>query len=84
MDDNDVAVEAWNSVLFDKFVRFKHLLIGGWPSPAGEIIRLAGVEGERLQALVVSGLRAALARYEKPIGIWAPSSTGCITSRNPA
>ena len=26
---NDVIVEAWNTVLFDKFCRFKHLLIDG-------------------------------------------------------
>jgi ubiquinone/menaquinone biosynthesis C-methylase UbiE len=27
--DNDIIVKAWNTVLFDKFVRFKHLLIDG-------------------------------------------------------
>ena len=27
MDDNALVVEAWNTVLFDKFTRFKHLLI---------------------------------------------------------
>ena len=26
MIDNNIVVEAWNTVLFDKFVRFKHLL----------------------------------------------------------
>jgi len=26
---NDIIIEAWNTVLFDKFVRFKHLLIDG-------------------------------------------------------
>ena len=26
---NDIVVEAWNTVLFDKFVRFKHLLVDG-------------------------------------------------------
>jgi ubiquinone/menaquinone biosynthesis C-methylase UbiE len=30
MDDtNDVIVRAWNTVLFDKFTRFKHLLVDG-------------------------------------------------------
>ena len=52
--------------------------------PAGEIIRLAGEDGERLKPQVVTALRAALARYAKPNGIWAPSSTWFITSRNPA
>ena len=27
--DNSVIVEAWNTVLFDKFVRFKHIVVGG-------------------------------------------------------
>src|SRR5687767_12777860 len=29
MNDNAVIVEAWNTVLFDKFVRFKHIVVGG-------------------------------------------------------
>lgn len=29
MNDNAIVVEAWNTVLFDKFTRFKHLLIDG-------------------------------------------------------
>ena len=28
-DGNDVIVEAWNTVLFDKFTRFKHIVVGG-------------------------------------------------------
>ena len=28
-DSNDIIIEAWNTVLFDKFVRFKHLLVDG-------------------------------------------------------
>jgi ubiquinone/menaquinone biosynthesis C-methylase UbiE len=28
-DSNSVIVEAWNTVLYDKFCRFKHLLVGG-------------------------------------------------------
>ncbi|MDA0687034.1 MAG: class I SAM-dependent methyltransferase [Proteobacteria bacterium] len=27
--ENDIVVEAWNTVLFDKFSRFKHLLVNG-------------------------------------------------------
>jgi SAM-dependent methyltransferase len=27
--ENSVIVEAWNTVLFDKFVRFKHIVVGG-------------------------------------------------------
>jgi ubiquinone/menaquinone biosynthesis C-methylase UbiE len=29
MNDNAVIVEAWNTVLFDKFARFKHIVVGG-------------------------------------------------------
>ena len=28
-DENDIIIEAWNTVLFDKFSRFKHLLVDG-------------------------------------------------------
>jgi ubiquinone/menaquinone biosynthesis C-methylase UbiE len=51
--------------------------------PAGEIIRLAGTEGERLKPVVVAALRETLARYERQDGVWAPSSTWHITARNP-
>jgi len=51
--------------------------------PAGEIIRLAGAEGERLKPKVVEALRESLARYERKDGVWAPSSTWFITARNP-
>ena len=37
VNDNDVVVRAWNTVLFDKFVRFKHLLIGGLASHSDEL-----------------------------------------------
>ncbi len=51
--------------------------------PAGEIIRLAGAEGERLKPKVVAALRETLARYGRNDGVWAPSSTWFITARNP-
>src|SRR4051812_47863147 len=28
-NENSIVIEAWNTVLFDKFVRFKHLMIDG-------------------------------------------------------
>jgi ubiquinone/menaquinone biosynthesis C-methylase UbiE len=52
--------------------------------PAGEIIRLAGEEGERLKPRVVAALRETLARYVRPNGVWGPSSTWFIRARNPA
>ena len=52
--------------------------------PAGEILRLAGHEGERLKPQVIAALRQTLAPYVRADGVWAPSSTWFITSTNPA
>lgn len=51
--------------------------------PAGEIIRLAGAEGEKRKPQVVAALRDALTVYARDDGIWAPSSTWFISARNP-
>ena len=51
--------------------------------PAGEIIRLAGAEGERLKPQVALALRETLSVYAREDGVWAPSSTWFITARNP-
>ena len=51
--------------------------------PAGEIIRLAGGEGERLKPQVVDALRETLSRYVRKEAVWAPSSTWFITAQNP-
>lgn len=51
--------------------------------PAGEIIRLAAEEGERLKPEVMAALREALTPYVTNDGVWAPSSTWFITARNP-
>ena len=51
--------------------------------PAGEIIRLAGADGERLKPAVVLALRETLSRYRRKDGIWAPSSAWFITALNP-
>jgi ubiquinone/menaquinone biosynthesis C-methylase UbiE len=51
--------------------------------PAGEIMRLAGAEGERLKPQVAAALRATLAKYLRTNGVWAPSSTWFISARNP-
>src|SRR3974390_1950176 len=39
MSDNDVVIEAWNTVLYDKFVRFKHLLVAGLAGHSDEVLR---------------------------------------------
>src|SRR5512144_734525 len=51
--------------------------------PAGEIIRLAGEEGEKRKPQVAAALKAAFAPFARPNGIWAPSSTWFITATNP-
>jgi ubiquinone/menaquinone biosynthesis C-methylase UbiE len=51
--------------------------------PAGEIIRLAGDEGERLKPQVIAALREAFAPYQRAGGIWAPSSTWIVAATNP-
>jgi ubiquinone/menaquinone biosynthesis C-methylase UbiE len=51
--------------------------------PAGEIIRLAGEEGEKRKPQVVMALRETLAKYVRADGVWAPSSTWFVTARNP-
>ena len=51
--------------------------------PAGEIIRLAGEEGEKRRPEVVAALRETLTRYARDDGVWAPSSTWFVTARNP-
>jgi ubiquinone/menaquinone biosynthesis C-methylase UbiE len=52
--------------------------------PAGEIIRLAEDEGERLKPEVVVALNEVFTKYQREDGgIWAPSSTWFVTAYNP-
>lgn len=51
--------------------------------PAGEIIRLAGEEGQKRKPQVVAALEKALEPYARSNGVWAPSSTWFITAKNP-
>jgi SAM-dependent methyltransferase len=48
--------------------------------PAGEIMRLAGEEGERRRPEVVAKLREALAPYASERGVVMPSSTWIVTA----
>ena len=52
--------------------------------PAGEIIRLAGDEGQKRKPQVAAALRETLARYVRKDGVWGPSSTWFITARSGA
>jgi len=39
VNENVIVVEAWNTVLFDKFERFKHLLVAGLSGHSDELLR---------------------------------------------
>ena len=52
--------------------------------PAGEIIRLAGEEGQKRKDQVVAALRTTLTPRQRADGIWARSSSWFVTGRNPA
>jgi SAM-dependent methyltransferase len=49
--------------------------------PAGEIIRLAGAEGERRRPQVVAVLREALEQFSTPEGYRAPASTWVVSAQ---
>ncbi len=50
--------------------------------PAGEILRLAGDEGQRLRPQVLDALREMLSRYDLgDAGVWAPSSAWVVRAR---
>jgi len=47
--ENDIVIEAWNTILFDKFRRFKHLLIDGLSAHSNEALaRHRHPEGARV------------------------------------
>jgi SAM-dependent methyltransferase len=52
--------------------------------PAGEVIRLAGDEAERIRPQITAALREAMAEFAHPDGVRAPASTWIITATVPA
>ena len=36
--NNDSIIEAWNTVLFDKFIRFQHILVDGLSSHSNTLL----------------------------------------------
>jgi ubiquinone/menaquinone biosynthesis C-methylase UbiE len=51
--------------------------------PAGEVIRLAGAEAERIRPEIAAALREGLADFVGPDGVWAPASTWIVTAKAP-
>jgi SAM-dependent methyltransferase len=52
--------------------------------PAGEILRLWGDRVDEIRPEIAAKIRAAIAEFEQPDGVWAPASTWIITARVPA
>lgn len=52
--------------------------------PAGEVIRLAGEEAERIRPQISAALSEALSEFEGPDGVVAPASTWIVTATAPA
>lgn len=51
--------------------------------PAGELIRLAGEDAERIRPQIDAALREAFAEFEGPGGVVAPASTWIVTATAP-
>lgn len=51
--------------------------------PAGEILRLAGETSDALKAKVRAELAETLRAFERPDGVWGPSSAWLVTAQNP-
>lgn len=52
--------------------------------PAGEIVRLAGAEGQRRLGEIEAALRGAIEGFARPDGIYAPATTWIVTARVPS
>ena len=52
--------------------------------PAGEVIRLAGEEAEKIRPRIEAALREALAEFESPDGVVADASTWIVSASAPA
>jgi hypothetical protein len=51
--------------------------------PAGEILRLWGDRVNEIRPEISAKIRAAIAEFERPDGVFAPASTWIITARAP-
>jgi SAM-dependent methyltransferase len=72
----DIPIETGRDL--DEAVDFAMAL-----GPAGEVIRLAGAEAERIRPEIAVALREALAEFAGPDGVRAPASTWIVSARAP-
>jgi ubiquinone/menaquinone biosynthesis C-methylase UbiE len=73
----DIPIEI--GIDLDQAVEFATAL-----GPAGEVIRLAGEDAERIRPQIEAALRQALADYETPGGVIASASTWIVSATAPA
>lgn len=72
----DIAIQTGKDL--DEAVEFAMAL-----GPAGEVMRLAGTEAERLRPEITAALRESLADFDGPDGVWAPASTWIVSAVAP-
>lgn len=67
-EDNAIVIEAWNTILFDKFKRFAHLLIDGLSAHSNELLG-RGIHTEGMRVLDVGcGFGDATLRIARAVG----------------
>jgi ubiquinone/menaquinone biosynthesis C-methylase UbiE len=72
----DIGIKSGRDL--DEAVEFAMAL-----GPAGEVIRLAGEEAERIRPQIAAALREAMAEFDGPDGVIAPASTWIVSARAP-
>jgi ubiquinone/menaquinone biosynthesis C-methylase UbiE len=72
----DIPIRIGNDL--DQAVEFAMAL-----GPAGEVIRLAGAEADRVRPEVAAALREALVEFEQPNGVIAGASTWIVSAKAP-
>ena len=61
---NDIVIEAWNTVLFEKFSRFKFLFVEGYTSISQEVFRRQRLRLAHLY--LMSAVASATAHSQSP------------------
>jgi len=72
-------IDIWIGRDLDHAVEFVTAL-----GPAGEVIRLAGDDAERVRPQIEAALRETLAEFVHPDGVRAPASTWIVAAKAPA
>jgi SAM-dependent methyltransferase len=73
----DIPIRIGNDL--DHAVEFAMAL-----GPAGEVIRLAGEDADRIRPEIAAALRQSLTEFERPQGVIADASTWIVSARAPS